>query len=347
MHKTIWCCLAVIATVYPALTQQTNSTSDIRSLAISNTVWINSHAGEAMLLPLRCDSDRSVYVTFYHSTNPAHEPIYKFDDRGEPKAKFSISSDTEFTGRGTGAVEFTLGKDGEVYQLAKGGKTFASYIVAYDKNGSIKSKTKLNPDFSVNRFGVFDSGDFLVTGTPRETDDNVNPHAIFTGIFDSSGKLVKKLVMPEDSDYQKKAERGDSDFFDRDRGGGGNFAVERGTVVRASDGNLYLVRGTIPAKVYAISPGGQVLRTFEVESELPGKTVGTVLENNGILAFQFVGNSDDTRSIIELVTLTGEKSATYDSSKLGIAFACYAQPATFTFLSVKDGNLQLITAEPR
>lgn len=347
MHRTTWYCLiAVIATACPALAQQTNSTNDMRLLTVSDSVWINSHAGDSMLLPLKCDSDGNIYVTFYHSKNPAHEPIYKFDGRGEQKATFSVSSDTEFTARGTGVVEFTLGKDGEVYQLAKGGKNFESYILAYDKNGTIKSKIKLTPDFSVNRFGVFDSGEFLVTGTPRETDQNLSPHAIFTGIFDTSGKLVRKLVMPEDSEYEKKAERGDSEFFDRERGGGGNLAVEGGSVVRASDGNLYLVRATTPAKVYVISPGGEVVRTFEIASDLPRKAIGTVVANNGKLAFQFLGDSDDTRSIIELVTLAGEKYATYDSSKLGIALACYTAPARFTFLSVKDGNLQLIAAEP-
>lgn len=340
----------VLLAVCPAVCQDMKPSppsGEIRPLAITERVWVNSHAGDAMLLPLRCDAEGNVYVVFYHFKNPAQEPIYKFDARGAQKAKFLISSDSTFTGRGRGGLEFAVGKDGAVYQLAIGGENYESYIVSYDGNGTIKSKARLDPDFAARQFGVFDSGEFLVTGTPRETEQNLNPHSVFTGIFDATGKLLRKLVMPEDKGYQEGAERGDTQFFEPSRGGGGNFAVERGTVARSSDGNLYLVRSTTPVKVYVISPAGEVVRTFEVTSELAGKHLGAVIENNGRLAFQFLGTSEDTRTAIQVVSSSGEKYATYDASPVGISLACYSQPAHFTFLGVDNGNLQLIAAEAR
>jgi hypothetical protein len=297
-----------------------------------------------MLLPARCDEEGNYYVRFFHGTSPQKEPIYKFDKDGVKKTVFSLPPAAEFQSKGTGTIDFAVARSGELYLLAAA--VTGNHIVKFDKTGEFKSNIKLENDFNALRFDVFDSGTLLVSGVDRETSANLSPHAPYTGIFDQQGKLLKKVVLAEDKQYEEAADRGDSDFFDSTLGGGGNFAVERGSVVRGSDGNMYVVRWTNPAKVYAISATGEVIRSFDVTPELERKKPAGVREHAGRLAIEFPPEQDDPRSIIKVVGLDGKEHATYDTKGLG-AVTCYSAPERFTFFTADGKDLKLNILQPK
>ena len=301
----------------------------------------------SMLMPVKCDKDGNIYARLYHGRNPQREPVHMLDRKGKHKVVYSVAADPQFVGRGKGGIEFAIAANGDVYQLASADD--GTYIVSFNKDGSIRSKVKLSPQLAARRFAVFDSGRFLVTGTDRETAANLNPHSLFTGIFDENGKLLRKVVFPEDKSYEEAADRGDSDFLEPGLEGGGNFAVERGDVERGSDGNVYVVRWVYPAKVYAVADTGQIVRTFEVRPELEGRKPSFLHAGDGKLAFHFIGDEikEDRRAIIKVVGLDGREYATYDTTLLGISLACYSPPERFTFLGItKDGKLRVDVSEP-
>jgi len=351
--KSISGCVMVVAVSVclsaqgrPPASQGPDST--IKPLQVLESVVVKSQPGESMQLPVRCDDTGNIYVRFFHGRVPFKEPVIKFDSKGQRQAAYSITDDPDFQGRGQGALDFSIGSGGEVYFLATTllQDQIADFIVPFSSDGKLRPKMKLEDNFTRDRFGVFGSGNFLVTGTGRETEANATPHSIHNEIVDSGGKLVKKLILPEDAKYEEAANRGDSDFFELERGGGGNYAVERGMLTRGSDGNLYMLRWTVPAQVYVISPSGELLHSFEVTAQLEGKKPASIHADGGHVAIQFEGNDKYRRSLIAVVGLDGREYATYDSTGLGVAFACYSEPDRFTFLKGGD-QLQIITYAPK
>jgi hypothetical protein len=356
MKAYLYCCLLIITLASMAAQDQTSSRSPtaneetIRRLEITETITAKSQPRTALQLPPRCDDDGNIYFQIFHGTgiHPAKEPLHKLDKSGDDKATFSLPSDPEYHMYGTGTLDFAIDKQGQVYFLtvAMVDKKVANVILRFAKDGALKSKIGLDRDFKVNRFDVFDSGEFLVTGTERETKTNPNPHGVYTAVFDAQGKLLKKVVLPEDQSYKEAADRGDNEFVEPGDQGGGNFAVERGMVTRAADGNLYLMRWTTPARIYAISPAGEVVRSFEVASDWERKKPACIHAHDSRLAIRFEGDESDIRAQIKVVGLDGQVYATYDATGLGVAFACYTEPERFTFLGGQD-KLQFIVATPQ
>jgi hypothetical protein len=316
-----------------------SSTSELnpaRTLAVVETATFKQPSGDSIVLPPACDAKGNVYFRPYESRKrPLRSPIYKFSPQGERVAVYGVSADAEFAGQFKGGEDFALGKDGEVYQLATSEK--GSYIVQFDQNGAIESKIRLRAGFSPYHFAVFDSGEFLVTGSGA---DDPILHAIYTGIFDRSGKMLKRIVFPEDEQYTQAADRGDAQFTEPGNTIPGNYAVDRGAVVRVSDGNLYVVRWTTPARVYAVSPAGEIVANFEVSPPIDDKKPSIVVSHGSRLAIEWEATQNDPRAGITVVGLDGEPYATYNE-KLGV-LACYSGQERFTFL----GGTELRFAQP-
>jgi len=114
----------------------------------------NFELGQSMILPIRCDSDGNIYVRFYHGKAPRKEPIHKLNIKGEHIASYTATSDSTLSA----GNDFAVGTGGDVYQLASSRQ--GSYLVSYNKDGPIKSKFKLEPDFNAVHFEVFGSGEF-------------------------------------------------------------------------------------------------------------------------------------------------------------------------------------------
>ncbi len=315
--------------------------SGSRRLKIVETVALRRNESGSTLPPEKCDGEGNVYVRFYHGSSTLKEPVYKFDQKGEQRGKYSVASNSEFQTRGAGVLDFAIGKHGEVYQLAISEK--GAYIIRHNTDGRIKSKAKLDTDFFPHHFAVFDSGQFLITGVGFESAANLEPHSIYTAIFDERGRLSKKIILPEDKIYEDAADRGDAESIEVGGGGGGNYAVEWGQVTRGSDGNLYVVRWTNPAKVYAIASSGEVVRSFEVKPDWDGRKPDGAYIHDGRLALLYAARQDDRRSMIKVVAIDGgEVEAAYDISGVG-TLACYGEPERFTLFA----GQRLVFAEPQ
>ena len=134
----------------------------------------------------------------------------------------------------------------------------------------------------------------------------------------------------------------------------GNRAVELGQMEGANDGNIYLMRRLPSPILYAISPGGEVVRHFTVDTGSTDFIPDSMHIAGGKIAIVF--REPQTREeFIKIVDLNGKELATYDEpvengrGTFGGAFACYSDNSErFTFLYTDDdGHLGFKIAEPR
>ncbi len=300
--------------------------------------------------PLRCDQDGNLYLqaeTFgsgVRKLSPKGKRLATYNPNADPAVKTNISA------------TFALDADGTLYALADAQDTITRYVFVYRADGGYKSTIKLDPGFAwePSALGVFPSGELLITGLryARDADRRI-VQIPFTGLFRSNGTLLKEIAPEEDSALQELAEAGDK-MLKVPRVPASNLAISFSQTAVAQDGNLYLMRWYSPAILYAISPGGEVVRRFAVD---PGdqKFHPMAMHVSGNRMAVHFFNSQTGENLMKIVDLEGNEIATYtqgktaDDQRVGAAFVCYrAEPQQFTFLgATSESKLQLIIAEGR
>jgi hypothetical protein len=296
-----------------------------------------------------CDDAGNIYVRQVRDseeTDLERQPLLKITPNGALAGTFKISSaspDLTFH-------DFFVKSNGDVYLMGWSVEPANSgnrvYIVKFANNGSLKSVahiTSVEP-FMPSAIAVFKSGEILLTGTQGD-----ELHTPFTAVFSARGNLIKKILDPEDDDLRRRAELGDEAVLSTSSNAG-NSAVEFGTAVAGSDGNIYVLRSTSPALIFVISPRGELIRTLHIDPgdpDLVGLDLHTAV---GKLALLF-GRHDGMGSLLRIVNLEGHDIATHVIHEQAIphgSLACYAPPA-FTFAVVNDpsGPLYLQHLEPK
>ena len=207
-----------------------------------------------------------------------------------------------------------------------------------------------------SKLAVFASGEYLVSGLEYDQDRTAAMWP-FTGIFAADGRLLKELKLEDDETLHDMAASGDTRVANPGRPGS-NRAVSGSEVEIAGDGNAYLMRWTNPAIFYSITPGGEVLRRFTVDTGQPSYEPAAMHVYKNRIAVWLVDTQTDN-SIMKIVDLEGHEIATYDERKgeeaketeggLGAAFACYTEnPTRFLFVGASNDNrVQFWIAEPR
>ena len=305
-------------------------------LAVTTTVKTPLQA--ALLGRSKCDEDGNVYLRpldAARSKGNTHlqTPVQKIGTDGTPATLYRTSGDDpeDFIVR-----DFALTPSGDFYEIAYLGKTGQGYVLSFSGDGTEKSRLKLEgPRFIPVRFTVFKSGEYLISGATPWPDASS-----FTAVFDTSGKLVKRLSEPVE-----KKEKSESS---RDTGATPDSAIraaEKGEATSGSDGNVYLLRATSPAQVLAISPGGEVLRKFSVDPGRSGMTPRSIKASRDGLAITFMDErSKGPETVLETVTYSGDPVAHYiitDQKVPAVLLACYASDG-FTFAtSSADGFVYL------
>jgi hypothetical protein len=297
---------------------------------------------------LACDADGNIYL----ESENAGAPIRELSPKGETVASFVLSADPDVDVYGSGP--YAMSADGELYTWVGNRKDGMFYVLVFGQDGTYKKKIKLDPGFPwiPGPFAVFGNGNLLMTG--QEYDQDVwKPMLPFTAIFRSDGKLLKELSFEDDDRIHKMTMERDP-MITSPRAPTDNRAVAFGHVQPAKDGNLYVMRWLSPAVVYAVSPGGDVLRRFTIDpSNNKMMPIGMHVSGNRI-AILFRDGGMRTQ-IMRVVDLDGKELATYNAdgtdpkAPLGAAFACYSSKGErFSFLSTDEHDRILLRiAVPR
>jgi hypothetical protein len=338
-------------------TKSKSSSKQHSQLAVIETIKIPSERAEGFSTeePLRCDADGNFYLRVQEVVEPA---IRRINAEGVQDVLFRPSSIPDLNVED--AAYFSVREGGDIDQLVSISNSEDSYIVTFKSDGSYKSKVKLQPGFSFipYQLATFASGEWLVTGV--RYDPEVHVKWPFTGIFSEDGTLLRQITLKDDEQIRKMAARGDPAVVLKGHNNG-NREIRLGEAVAAGDGNVYVMRKLSAFTVYAISPGGDVVRQFRIDPgsldfqplsmQVAGNRMAVLFLNKS--SFSKNSNSESISPkdvILKVVDLEGHELATYDvgTSDMGIAFVCYALPDKFTFLTkTTDNFLGFSVAEPR
>ena len=337
------------ATAKPA-PSRASTTIAPRPLALTKTVALDTPPQTAFTGLPQCDGDGNFYV----SDGGDGLSISKFNPQGERTALFRASSSPDVA-QVDAAGAFTVTAGGDVYQLVFP-HSYDRDVFLYNKDGSYKSKVKLDAGgvWSPNLFVVLPSGDFLAAG--QKWDRSTQENLPFTGIFSSNGTLLKQLQLEDDEHIHQLA--GACDSLLPGSRCSLNFAISRGQMELAPDGNVYLLRWLNPAVIYAISPGGEVVRRFTVNPGDQELTVGGMVIAGNRIAVLFRKSSANhhvEQQLIQVIDLEGHEVATYEQPMaggnvaFGVTLSCYSQnPEQFTLLGWTEGDKMVLNiVEPR
>jgi hypothetical protein len=318
------------------------------------TVTAPSELADGFLEPLRCDNDGNVYFRTEIAGAPA---IHKLNAKGERIAVFEANSNPNL--KVDAATYFAIDPNsGELYELVYPHEIHR-YVYTYKSDGTFKSAVKLQPGFAFfpDQLAVFPSGQFLVSGSEYDK-DKAAPRWPFTGIFAADGSLLKEFDLGDEKQLHDLAVAGDERVVRP--GSTSNLAVANSRVEMGGDGNAYLMRWGDPATIYAISPGGEVVRRFTVDSGETGYLPSAMHVYKNRIAILFVDRKThyNVLKVMKIVDLEGHEIATYDEAKdangkprdaISASFACYTEnPTRFLSLGTDDNNkVQFWIAEPR
>jgi len=300
--------------------------------------------------PLRCDAAGN----FYLQTDASNPAIRKINPKGERIALFRPAANP--TLKIDAAAGFTLAPDGQLYELVSPHEV-KRYVFVYKPDGTFKEAIKLEPGFAwtTHALAVFPTGQILVAGSEFDRDPMAASWP-FTGIFAADGRLLKELKLDDDNTLRDMAVSGDPRVSSPTIPNA-NHAVSFTQMETASDGNIYLMRWTNPAIVYAVSAGAEVVRRMTIDPGGDGYRPVEIHASQNRIAVLFYDEQTKDR-IMKVVDLQGHEIATYDERRdnngksidgmLGLGFACYTEnPTRFVFLgSSNEDRLQLWTAEP-
>jgi hypothetical protein len=320
-------------------------------LTAVQTVVAQSEVASSFVEPLWCDGDGNLYL----SSDEAAAAIRKLSAKGERVALYQPIANPDVKVGSTGY--FAVTPDGELYSLAFASNEISRYVLVFKPDGTYKTKIKLSPGFPLfpSTLSIFPNGSLLVTGQVYDHDPHM-PKLPFTGIFTSDGSLLKEVSLEDDEKITALLASRDGSVTSPTNPLS-NQAVSWGQAAAASDGNIYVMRWLSPAVFYAVSPGGQVVKRFEVN---PGDNlmmpISMHISGNKIAVLFYQRNTFD--EVMKIVDLEGHEIASYDEvhegdkrvpDTFGLAFACYTtKPDRFTFLTAGDDHrIELKLVEPR
>jgi len=214
-------------------------------LSVTETVKLTGIDTGMIVDTLECDTEGNFYL---RNDIDFPSPIQKVNLKGEKKADFLASSATDLPNlppQLAHSGRFSVTKDGDLYLEVMASMTEHDFLV-FGKDGTYKSKVELENGslWHVNKFALFDSGEFLITGEKwQKPEQNYTP---FTAIFSPRGAFLKELSLEDDDRIYQYSVAGDSELVPHP---GNNRAIWQGAMKTAADGNVYLMRWLSPAVV--------------------------------------------------------------------------------------------------
>lgn len=287
--------------------------------------------------PARCDAQGNIYFRGYQA-NDRRVPVVRANAKGQT-VKYTLDSDVSLA-NGT-SYDFSVLPDGSLFQSVQVGQDV--YVVAFDHEGKIKSKVRLEKQFWVARVAVLSDKLFLAIGTeiqPQAETRSKQPPKLLMAMFDEHGHIVRPIVLDSIS---LTIETGRETEILAMLSSDGQVGV---------DGSLYLLVHTDPPTVYVFGPGGQIEHSFKVQPPGPKMNAISLGRANGRLAILFQETFRGMRhadvAIITIVDAsTGAEVKRYSAGPdVGVTLACYRED-DFVFITSDKDNLNIQHAAPK
>jgi hypothetical protein len=316
---------------------------------LTNPASIRTEAfGQALLGLPRCDGSRNTFLRTYSAPasgliNPdlLQSPIQEIDAAGHWLQKFAV---TAIQPRLVGG-NFFVGHTGEVYQVAWTPRKSPVWVIVFSSKGTEQRIINISVEFQPYQIAVYSTGELFLSGLEYPNERDREMHTPFAGIFAQDGTILRKLAFAEDRKIQAAAEEANPAFVSVNTPWQGNLAVEYGDVAVGADGNVYLLRRTAPALIYAVSARGEVLRTLTIREGNGDWLPVSIVSAGNNLAVTFHRDSPDS-TVVRMIDFKGKDLSTYQLDKdFGEVLGCYVAPE-FYFLGSRDGSIYLYRGTP-
>ena len=223
----------------------------------------------------KCDGEGNLYIRKFATDRPLLGPVVKIDPDGKRVALFDPAAFSQLALDRADA--FSPASDGGMYQVAQSGVLKPRiYVLHFSSDGSTSSPTLLAADLEVYTFAAFASGSFLVSGVERDLENKNDRGRNFTAVFSADGRELAQLSFEESGGPRKagaKPSAGGSPRAaahnevrnkvqnDAEKAAPG---LDLADAEAGSDGNLYVMRRSSPARVYVIAPSGKMMQTLKI-----------------------------------------------------------------------------------
>lgn len=293
-------------------------------------VSIPAESNRPVYKPAQCDARGQVYFRAYQADD-RRVPVVRADSKGQT-VKYTLDADASLAS-GT-AYDFSVLPNGNLYQAVQVGEDV--YVVAFDQDGRIKRKARLEKRFWVARVAALSDTTFLAIGTEIQLPAEANskqPPKLLMAIFDEQGHLVRPVVLKTDASNNPEEKIP-------------ILAALSSDAQVGIDGGLYLLLRSNPPTVYVLDSGGVVVRSFKVQPPAPKMNAisFSLAKDRMAVLFreQFRGMQHNDGGIITVLDAsTGVEVTRYRAgADLGATLACY-HDNDFVFIGGDKENLAL------
>jgi hypothetical protein len=302
------------------------STVPRRALVPASVRPIEAPPFPYFLTETQCDNDGNLYFHVKKGDYNATE-LLRLSPNGSSATLFTLSPDfaakVYFSG-------FSVTPDGEVYALESDSKQ--TFLVDFDADGTMRSPSpvELSEHLVTTEVLALGHGELLYSGyyavgAPKQLQGKT-----LVAIIDASGKLRRRV---------------DLSIPAVDASMASNLPSEAGGAVDRS-GNLYFLTST---EIAVLAQDGTVVRRISFQKpdsksaaihlRIAGSTAAITLATDK-------ANSGVEMSYLLVSTETGKTLALYEpSSELKTADdVCFSSEVGFTFVNVRNGKMELVTA---
>lgn len=322
-------------------------TIPILDLAPPSTQTLTSEAAGTVFGKLRCDESGNIYVRSAHpgGKDLLSSPVLKLGRDGSV-TRFDTAKSPGFeTAVQVNAFAFAIDPSGaRVYVIARvvrdRGTPIESYLVTFDRDGTFRTKTAIDPTYDVRSLAVLPNGQLFMSGeeaisSNRVASANGESRRSFTGVFDSSGTLLRSLKREDDDKHSAPLSRTGATY---------NPVVVLGDTLVGADGYIYLLKPTSPPTVQVFTQAGELIRELSVRTPLENATVNDMVLAPGRILLKISGRAKETaegkspnESLYGIYTTNGEPIAFYRHNKIHGTMACYSSNE-FMFFTIAPEN---------
>ena len=356
--KTVRLALAVVALVAAVVPNLWGQQKPQLELVYADAVPLPKDLPQYILVPPHCDVAGNTYYRFTPVLGRPQTPVTKISPMGQVVAKFSLDA-VPYVSLIEGAAirDFAVDNRERVHLLLS--KDAKAYIIVYSAKGEFENATELiQPNFFPTQVVIFSSGPYLVSGVLRTDSAGPATGRLFSGVFDTSGNLVKEIDLPPSSPSEGEIPIAAGPGARMVVPGGISYAMIFEAAgarqpVAGDDDYAYILLRTSPPMVFVIASDGTLARTLKITPPAVGLVPLTPAEVSGRLIVPFAEHPDPNRGenyltgFVVYDASTGADLIQYGLPRApGGYLSCYT-PSTATFFTPTVEGPVLVHAVPR
>jgi hypothetical protein len=300
------------------------------TLQLAETIPTPSAEVGVFLLPAKCDRSGNLYFRTYRMGDVSGAPVVRLSPDGRRVVKFDFRSVPELNKERPYIRDFEIAARGDVYLLGNS-KDDRPLLLQFRDDGKYDSTIRIGADILTARLVLAGANTFLISGFDRrDPKDRMKP---FLGIFDTRGRFLSQLSLAGDPLTEGSAKAAEER----------EAAISMGSIVSGGDGAAYLMRPGAHPRVFVLSAGGDLIKSYDVRPPEEGFEADPMFVSGARLLVPFHKEKSAKRPIFAVLdAATGERLVDYAlPDNMSGALACFDQN-TLTFITGRRGSPGLL-----